>query len=44
MAGEESVRRAGLLKRLHLLSFTTLCLLSPKPFKAGGEITEKSAE
>lgn len=36
MAGEKSVQKGvGLLKRLHLLSFTTSYLLSPQSFKAG---------
>lgn len=39
VAGENT---GGLFKRLHLPSFTTLCLLSPKPLKSGREIIEKN--
>ena len=45
MAGEKSVRkRVGLLKRFHLLSFTTWYLLSPETVKTGRQITEKTTK
>lgn len=41
---EKTVRRVGLLRRLHRLSFTTLYLLSPLPWEAGRETTEKTTK